>query len=83
MAKSCCCCFSVKTGAFLIGVLMMFDLLNEFEYFNMLRCLIKLIVVGTFLWMLLHDNKDSRKWFFIAFVANPFLQVLASTIDKP
>ena len=81
--KSCCCCFSVKTGAFLIGVLMLLDLGNELANFNLLRCIIKLLVLGAFGAMVFSDSRTTRMWVFIAFVANPFLQMLAATIDKP
>ena len=80
--KSCCCCFSVKNGAFLIGLLCVFDLINEIEKFNFARCIVKLIVVATFGYMMWHDSATARKYFFIAFCANPFLQMLATTVFK-
>ena len=81
--KSCCCCFSVKTGAFIIGAFQVLGLLGELEDFNMLRCIIKLVCVAIFGAMIFADSKTTRMWFFIAFVLNPFAQMLAASIDKP
>ena len=80
--KSCCCCFSVKTGAFIIGVLSLFDLLNELDEFNFARCIVKLIVVAIFGYMVWNDSAAARKYFFIAFCANPLLQMLATFLFK-
>ena len=81
--KNCCCCFSVKTGAYVIGVLSILGLLDELNNFNLLRCIIKLVVSASFLAMVFQDSKTTRMWFFIIFLGSPFAQILAAIIDKP
>ena len=81
--KSCCCCLSVKTGAFIIGSMMIIDLLGQLENFNALQCIIKLGAVAIFANMILNDSEDSRKWFFFAWVLSPFFQLMAAAIDMP
>ena len=81
--KSCCCCLSVKTGAYIIGAMLVLDLLGQLENFNFLQCIIKLATVAVFGNMILSDSESSRKWFFFAWIISPFLQMMAAAIDMP
>ena len=73
---NCCCCFSVKTGTNIIGILFIIDLIGEFWHptINPLRWTLKIIVATVFMMMYLKDTQSSRMLFFFIFIANIFLK---------
>ena len=73
---NCCCCFSVKTGTYIIGTLFVIDLIGEFWHptINYARWALKLLVAGIFLFMYIKDTATSRMMFFFVYLANIFLK---------
>ena len=70
----CCFCFSVKTGVYILGVMMMLSCVSEIWHPipNPFRWAVKLFAAGTFVYMHMRDNSLSRKVFFYTYIANIF-----------
>ena len=79
-----CCCFSVKTGTYVIGTFLVIDLIAEFWHptVNWARWAVKLFVAWMFLWMYIKDTKSARMMFFIAYIAQIFLKPLVNAMTN-
>ena len=68
--KNCCCCISIEFGVMILGCLVCFDLLQEFEWFNPVRLAITLAAGGCFLNMVFNDSAKHREYFFYSYIAH-------------
>ena len=86
---NCCCCFNVRTGANLIGIFFVLDLIGEFWHptVNMARWALKLVCVGIYLFMVLRDSRMSRMVFFFMYLSSlilkPVVDNLTNDSDDP
>ena len=64
MLKACCCCIPVKTGAYILGSLLLISLTEEFKELFPFRSLINLFTSAMFLMMVFQDTERARKNFF-------------------
>ena len=81
---NCCCCFSVKTGTNIIGILFIIDLIGEFWHptINPLRWVLRLFVASVFLAMYIKDTGTTRMLFFFTFIANIFLKGIVDYVTN-
>ena len=79
--NNCCICFSVQTGAHIIGVLMVLGVLGELNHeFNPLRWLVKLAAAATYIFMVYKDSALSRQIFFFGWLGSIVGMILANII---
>ena len=65
----CCCCFGVRTGTMIIGVLCWVGMLDEIQEFHPVRFVARLITALTFLSMLIDNTGSKRGVFFFTYTA--------------
>ena len=68
MVSRCCCCFSVKTGAYIIGCFHVFGLLIGLYILNVLQIAIDAFCGVTFLLMVYKDSEMKRLMYFTSYV---------------
>ena len=70
--NNCCCCFSVYTGAHIIGILMVLGVVGELSNpdFNVLRWVVKIAAAATYIFMVYKDNAQSRLIFFLGWIGS-------------
>ena len=72
----CCCCISIKTGAYIIGSLHVLGLVGGFLLLNPLQIAMEIFCGGAFLMMIYKDNLKNRLMYFSAYVV--YLVILAT-----
>ena len=65
--KGCCCCVSLRTGTFVMGILVALSLLEELEYLNPIRLFLTVMTFTFFIMMLQDDSFRNRQYFFNLF----------------
>ena len=80
----CCFCFSVKTGTYILGVILMLSCVGELAHptINPLRWAVKIGVAGVFVYMHLRDSPFARQLFFYTFIANIFALAFANALTS-
>ena len=80
----CCCLFSVQTGTYIIGSLMVLSCVAELFHpnINPFRWAVKVGIAGAFVLMYIRDNALTRMLFFYAFIANIFALALVNSITE-
>ena len=70
--NNCCCCFSVWTGAHIIGILMVLGVVGEISHpgYNILRWVVKIAAAATYIFMLYKDNATSRFIYFLGWIGS-------------
>ena len=69
----CCCCFSVKAGTILLGVISTLAILDELNEFHPLRLAANGVAAISFLLMLCDDSDFKRKLFYYSYSASQVL----------
>ena len=78
MVKTCCCCLSLETGAYIIGVIHLLSLVPEFFEFQLYRALLTIAGVLAFFYMLAYDGAASRALFFWVWMISVFSYFIIS-----
>ena len=65
--SKCCCCFPVKTGAYIIGFAHVIGLLLGIVFVNPLQVTLEVFCGITFLWMFFRDSEQKRLFYFSAY----------------
>ena len=66
--KKCCCCVPVKTGVLIFGALDFLMLLASMFKVDMISFAIQLYPSISFIAMLIKDNRQNRKFYFVSFL---------------
>ena len=72
MESKCCCCFPLKVGVYIIGILSLLALLPEFYKYYMWRTLLTIAASVAFLFMAFADSSFSRGVFFFTWTIATF-----------
>ena len=74
-SSNCCCfCLSAKTGAYIIGIGLLLNLLSEMSHGLALRAILKVIALAPFIWMCFDDSAYTRQLFLMLFsVTQPLI----------
>ena len=59
----CCCCFGIKTGAYIIGSLHVLGLIVGILTISPLQIAVDVFCGGTFLWMVFRDSESKRMYY--------------------
>ena len=80
--EHCCCLFSVKTGTYILGVMLMLSCAAELGHpnINPFRWAVKIAAAGVFVFMYMRDNSFTRMLFFYTFIANGIALALVNSI---
>ena len=71
--SKCCCCFHVKTGAYIIGFFHVIGLLIGIIRFDYLHIALEIFCGSTFLLMIYKDNEMRRLFYFAAYCVYVFI----------
>lgn len=66
--QNCCCFITIELGVMILGCLVWFSLLGEFDWFNPIRAAITIATGIFFLNMVLRDNEKHREYFFYLYI---------------
>ena len=75
-------CMSIKTGAYVIGFMLVINLIFGIFHLHSIKILVKAAMAGIFAGMHFNDCEQTRMWYFIAFLINPLLMGLAVYVDQ-